>query len=470
MSVVVVGGGPAGMNAAVRAARAGADVVLVDSAEQLGGQFHRQLPEQFSAQRPERIQHGWQEFLDLRDELLAHPRIRYLPRSAVWALEPDPLALYLQSGPSDAPDRQPTVLRADALVLATGAHDRVLPFPGWDLPGVFSAGAAQAMAKGQRVAVGRRVLVAGTGPFLLPVAESLLDVGAEVVGVLEAGNPAAWLRQSAAVAGQFGKLRELVGYAARFAGRVPYRIRSAVVAALGDDRVRTVVTAKVDSAWRPIPGTQRRIEVDAVCVGHGFVPQLELALAARCRIVDGFVEVDAAQRTSARGVFAAGEATGIGGADLAAAEGAVAGFAAAVHAGATTWDEVAEQARHSLMEVRSGRNFARALARSHPIGSGWSEWLKPDTLVCRCEEVPYRALEEAVVQRGAHSARSLKLLCRVGLGPCQGRICGRNATDLTEKLLGEPLPDPETPARRPIAAPIRLADLASIPTRNEEEK
>ncbi|MCI2422715.1 FAD-dependent oxidoreductase [Saccharopolyspora sp. K220] len=470
MSVVVVGGGPAGMNAAVRTARAGAEVVLVDSAEQLGGQFHRQLPAQFAAQRPDRVQHDWQRFLALRDEILAHPRIRYLPRSTVWALEPDQLVLHVQSGSADALDRRSSVLRADALVLATGAHDRVLPFPGWDLPGVFSAGAAQAMAKGQRIAVGRRVLVAGTGPFLLPVAESLLDVGAEVVGVLEAGNPAAWLRQSTAIAGQFGKLAELAGYAARFAGRVPYRIRTTVVEARGDDRVRTVVTAKVDSAWRPIPGTQRRIEVDAVCVGHGFVPQLELALAARCRVVDGFVEVDAAQRTSTPGVFAAGETTGIGGAQLAAAEGAVAGLAAAVHAGVTNWNTVEAQAREALVNVRSGREFARALARSHPIGSGWSEWLKPDTLVCRCEEVPYRALKDAVLQRTAHSARSLKLLCRVGLGPCQGRICGRNATDLAEQLLGEPLPDPETPARRPIATPIRLADLASIPTSNEEEK
>lgn len=466
---MVVGGGPAGMNAAAQAARAGAEVVLVDSAEQLGGQFHRQLPERFAARRPERIQHDWRSFRALRDEILANPRIRHLPGSTVWSLEPD-RRINIQSGPADAPDRQLTALRADALVLATGAHDRVLPFPGWDLPGVFSAGAAQAMAKGQRIAVGRRVLVAGTGPFLLPVAESLLDVGAEVVGVLEAGNPAAWLRQPAAVAGQLGKLRELAGYAARFAGRVPYRTRAAVIAARGDERVSEVVTSKVDSEWRPIPGTQRRFEVDAVCVGHGFVPQLELLLAARCRIVDGFVEVDAAQRTSTPGVFAAGEATGVGGAQLAADEGAVAGLAAAVHVGATSWNHVESQARQALMKVRSGRRFARALAQAHPIGSGWSEWLKPDTLVCRCEEVPYRELEEAVQQRAAHSARSLKLLCRVGLGPCQGRICGQNATDLAAQLLGEPLPDPETPARRAIAAPIRLADLANVPTPDEEEK
>ncbi|MDA3644496.1 FAD-dependent oxidoreductase [Saccharopolyspora indica] len=459
MNVVVVGGGPAGMNAAVQAARGGAEVVLVDGAEQLGGQFHRQLPTEFAARRPGRIQHGQRIFRSLREEVLTHPRIRHLPRSQVWALEDG--QVHVQSGPSDAPGRVPLALRADALVLATGAHDRVLPFPGWDLPGVFSAGAAQAMAKGQRIAVGRRALVAGTGPFLLPVAESLLDVGTEVRAVLEAGNPLAWLRH--APAAQLSKLGELAGYAARFAGRIPYRTRTAVVAAHGDDRVREVEVAEVDGSWRVVTGSERRIEVDALCVGHGFVPQLELALAARCRIADGFVAVDAAQRTSTPGVFAAGELTGIGGADLAAAEGAVAGSAAAVHVGTATWDDVEHQVRRSLREVRRGREFARALAAVHPIGSEWSRWLTPGTLICRCEEVPYRALETAVRQRGARSARSLKLLCRVGLGHCQGRICGRTATELAEGLLGAPLPDRDTTSRRPIAAPIRLEDLARTP-------
>lgn len=459
MSVVVVGGGPAGMNAAVQAARAGAEVVLVDGAEQLGGQFHRQQPSEFAARRPGRIQRGWRTFRALRDEILTHPRIRYRPRSQVWALEGD--QVHVQSGPADAPERTPLVLRADALVLATGAHDRVLPFPGWDLPGVYSAGAAQAMAKGQRIAVGRRAVVAGTGPFLLPVAESLLDVGAEVRAVLEAGNPLAWLRHARAA--QFHKLGELAGYAARFAGRVPYRIRTAVVAAHGDERVREVEVADVDGNWEVIAGSERRIETDALCVGHGFVPRLELALSARCRLVDGFVAVDAAQRTSTPGVFAAGELTGIGGADLAAAEGAVAGSAAAVHVGAATWDDVEPQVRRALREVRSGREFARALAAAHPIGSGWPRWLTPDTTICRCEEVPYRELEAAVRQRGARSVRSLKLLCRVGLGHCQGRICGRTATELAEELIGEPLPDRDTTSRRPIATPIRLADLARAP-------
>lgn len=459
MSVVVVGGGPAGMNAAVRAVRGGAHVVLVDGAEQLGGQFHRQLPREFAARRPGRIQHGWRIFRALREEIRSHPRIRYLPRSQVWALEGD--QVHVQSGHVDEPGRTPRVLRADALVLATGAHDRVLPFPGWDLPGVFTAGAAQAMAKGQRIAVGRRVVVAGTGPFLLPVAESLLGVGAEVRAVLEAGNPLAWLRH--APAAQLRKLGELAGYAARFAGRIPYRPRTAVVAAHGDGRVREVEVSEVDAQWRVVAGSERRIEADALCVGHGFVPQLELALAARCRIADGFVAVDAAQRTSAPGVFAAGELTGIGGAELAAAEGAVAGSAAAVHVGTATWDDVEPQVRRALREVRRGREFARALAAVHPIGSGWPQWLSPDTLICRCEEVPYRELETAVREKGARSARSLKLLCRVGLGHCQGRICGRTATELAEELLDEPLPDRETTSRRPIAAPIRLADLARTP-------
>ena len=97
--------------------------------------------------------------------------------------------MHVLHGEPDGADREPITARPDAVVLATGAHDRTLPFPGWDLPGVFTAGAAQALAKGERIAVGERVLVAGAGPFLLPVAVSLVQAGSTVLGVLEAGAP-----------------------------------------------------------------------------------------------------------------------------------------------------------------------------------------------------------------------------------------------------------------------------------------
>lgn len=246
--------------------------------------------------------------------------------------------------------RRRHVLEPDALVLAAGAHDRVLPFPGWDLPGVYTAGAAQALAKGERVAVGDRVVVAGTGPFLLPVATSLLEAGSRVLEVLEAGRPGAltggWLRRPWELGPQLGKSGELLSYAAALGRhRVPYRLGRAVVEARGDGRVEEIVTARVRADWSVVPGSERVIAVDAVCVGHGFTPRLELPVAAGCALrplsagtpagshagspSEVFVDVDDDQRTSRPGVYAAGEITGIAGAPASRAEGAVAGWIAA---------------------------------------------------------------------------------------------------------------------------------------------
>ncbi|MEU7202082.1 FAD-dependent oxidoreductase [Streptomyces sp. NPDC045470] len=482
--VVVVGAGPAGLAAALAAAGAGAWVALVDDGQRPGGQFLRQAadgPARGAAVRA----------------VQEHPRVEWLPGCTVWALEPDGgppgtpgrtdagWTVHVLQGPADAPGRTAHTLRAAALVLCTGAYDRALPFPGWDLPGVVTAGAAQALAKGQRTAIGRRVVVCGTGPFLLPVASSLLTVGARVLGVYEAGSPAAWLRAPvAALRDGRAKLPELLGYAAGLARhRVPYRARRAVVAAHGRERVEAVTVARLTPDWRIRPGTERRIEgVDAVCVGYGFTPQLELALAAGCALRDNsWVAVDAWQRTSVPGVYAAGEPTGVGGAALAAAEGELAGLAAARRAVPAAAAHVVARAPAARRQVVAGRRFARLLAAAHPVRDGWHGWLGEDTLVCRCEEVPYGALRTAAgepgvdgvgaVDGGAEGAGgddggslaadgmcTFKLTTRIGLGPCQGRICARNAAGLHGP---DALPDPQTADRRPIAQPVRLADLAA---------
>ena len=426
MRVVVVGGGPAGLAAADAAAQAGADVVLVDSEPRLGGQYHR----------------GTEQHAD--------PRVRHLPHSTVWATEGR--RLHVRTGPADSPHRTGQVLDADAVVLATGAHDHVVPFPGWDLPGVYTAGAAQTLAKAQGVAVGERVVVSGTGPFLLPVATSLVKI-TRVVALLEANGLGGWARHPWAAA---GKLGELAGYAPLLP-RV--RTRTAVVAAHGEDRVTAVTVARLNPDWSIREDTRRRIAADAVCVGHGFTPRLDLAVSIGCHLVNGFVRVDATGATSVPGVYAAGEITGIGGAALAAAEGTVAGAAAA---------RAPHPPLNALRAVRRGRAFAAALASAHPLPSGRHTWLTPDTTLCRCEEVTLRDLDAALT-RGAADGRTLKLTSRAGLGLCQGRVCGREVAALATARLGHPLPDAEAFHRRPFATPLRLGELADTPLLPEED-
>lgn len=453
--VVVVGGGPAGMAAALAARRNGAKrVVLLEAGDDLGGQYWRHLPARRADPDEGTWHHGWHRFLDLRAALRRDPGCEVVTNAHVWSVDrrdDRPPLVHVLVGEVDGQARAPRTFDPGALVLATGAHERTLPFPGWDLPGVVTAGAAQALAKGERVAVGRRVLVAGSGPFLLPVVAGLTRVGARVVGVVEASGPArlakGWGARPWRLAGAGGKAVELAGYLRVLAAhRIPYRLGAGVVAAHGADRVEAVTVARLGPDWSPVPGTGRRVEVDAVCVGHGFVPRAELATAAGCAVgADGAVEVDDRQRTSVPGVLTAGELTGIGGVELSLAEGLVAG---AVAAGG-------EPAPAALRRRAVFREFATRVDAAHAIGPGWRSWVDDATVVCRCEDVTAGALRRAAESTRSRGLRSLKLTTRAGLGLCQGRTCGAAVEDLLTGVL-----DPGRTANRPVAVPLRLGELA----------
>ncbi|MCD5346870.1 FAD-dependent oxidoreductase [Agromyces sp. S2-1-8] len=442
--VVILGAGPAGLAAAQAALAHGADVVVIDEGERVGGQFWRH----HDTLTDRRLQHQWARFERLRGAL---ERATVHASTSVWRVDTEHgVRVHALHGPVDAVDREPLVIDADALVIATGAHDRALPVPGWTLPGVTTAGAAQALAKRDGVALGGRTVVAGAGPFLLPVAASLAQVGGEVVEVVEAAGARAiargWGRAPWQFAGVAGKAGELGEYALSLARhRTPYRIGQAVTRIHGERAVEGVTIQRVDARWRPIAGTERHVECDAVALGHGFTPRIEAAIQAGCAISpDRFVVVDARQGTSVAGVFAAGEVTGIGGADAALAEGAVAGFAAA------GGDPADARMRGPLAARRRMHAFAARLA-THDIAPGWTAWLDDETIMCRCESVTVARLTAAAGAAG--SSRGIRLATRAGLGACQGRTCGRSV----EALLGRPL----GLDRRPVLSSVRIGELAA---------
>jgi NADPH-dependent 2,4-dienoyl-CoA reductase/sulfur reductase-like enzyme len=424
--VAVVGAGPAGLAAAAGAARAGRRVALLDAGPRPGGQYWRHR----KGVPPRGVR--------FRRLARSIGDVDYRSGESVWFVEPG-FVLHTETG----------TVHSERLVLATGAHDRVVPFPGWDLPGVVTAGGAQALLKGHGVLAGKRIVVAGTGPFLLPVAAGLARAGARVAGVFEANHPLRLVRSTPLPVSRLG---EAAGYAAAFVRhRIPYRTGHVVHAAHGDREVEAVTVAGPD-------GHIRWIECDTLAVGYGFVPALELALPLGCatRIdADGnlVVAVDDTQQTSVPGVFAAGEITGVGGAELAVIEGTVAGTGRL-------------PARLARRRTRL-RRFAAALHAVHPVPAGWPDRLRADTVICRCEQVRYGTVEAAVTELGATDARTVKLLARTGMGWCQGRICGFATACLAARLAGRPVDaaDLATFAHRPIAVPItlgRLADCAGM--------
>jgi D-hydroxyproline dehydrogenase subunit alpha len=405
---------------------------------------------------------------------------RVMVRAAVVAIEVAPAAADGESGGRERDERS-VVLAAEGehartvtvrrLLLAPGAHDRPVAFPGWTLPGVLTAGGAQTLVKTQRVLPGDRMVFAGSGPLALAFPAQLHGYGAGVALVLEAGPPPRSgdvARMLAAAPGNAGLLRDAARYRGRLLrARIPLRYRRIVVRAEGDGRVESVTHAAVDGDWRVVAGTDETVAADALCVGYGFVPSVELPRLAGCEL--GYDEdrggpvviVDEWMHTTVPGVLAAGDGTGVDGSYVAIDEGRLAALGAALDLGRI--DEAAARRRAAPVRRRLARKraFARALRRMHRVGSGIYELADPDTVICRCEEVRRAELDEAIATSADPSV--VKGLTRAGMGLCQARNCQRQVAAMIAARHGGsvaeiPMTTPRLPAR-----PVPLGAMARAP-------
>jgi NADPH-dependent 2,4-dienoyl-CoA reductase/sulfur reductase-like enzyme len=427
IDVAVVGAGPAGLAAALAAGDLGCEVTLIDAGSGLGGQLYRP-----GLLFPGRGQDRHAATEQLPPRLARIRQVRQVRHLAATSAGPatrdhDGVVTLWVGGLEGGAE---TTVEVRVVVLATGASELVLPFPGWDLPGVTTAGAAQALLKSQGVTVGRRVLVGGSGPLLLPVAASLAEAGVHVVAVLEATPAPAGLPQAAGLAAFPGQLPEATGYAALLARLgVPVRTGYAVVACRGAGRVERAVVARLDQDWRPVPGGQWEETVDAVHLSFGFSPALELPRALGCAEVPHLlrpaaaVACDTDQATSVPGVFAAGQVTGAAGAEVSELEGYLAGTSAAHYLGRVHPDAFAERTRALRARLDDARRRAAPLDAAYPLPPGWLEWPDAGTVVCRCQETRWSEIDAAMAA-GARTVPAVQEATRCGTGYCQGRVCG----------------------------------------------
>lgn len=410
--IVVIGAGPAGLEAARAAAGDGARVVLLDAQPRVGGQV-------------------WRHDVRRNDPPPALRALLARSQAVDWRSQHQVVAASGRCLLVETPDAA-LEIEAEKIILATGARELLLPFPGWTLPGVTGAGGLQALVKQGWPIAGKRVLVAGSGPLLLASAATLRRHGAQVIGICEQAP----LAQVAAFARDLwrwpARAWQALQLRAELAG-VPYRTGCIVRRAHGNGRLERVELTT--------PHGSETLACDQLALGYGLLPNTETAALLGCALAGAphpHVVVDDGLCTSVDGVLAAGEALGIGGLAAARIEGAIAGHVAAGNLAA---------AQRLRGRRRRARRFAAALARHFRLDPRVHALAEAHTTICRCEDVPLAALADC------GDARDARLAARCGMGACQGRICGAALAELGRF--------PRSGLGRPPVFPARLATLAA---------
>jgi NADPH-dependent 2,4-dienoyl-CoA reductase/sulfur reductase-like enzyme len=430
--------------AAITAAQAGLRVTLIDESPRPGGQYLRGTGRQATQSIP-RAEQRTRAFL----QQLPHPHIDLQTGTLVWGIDDRTLALHGPNGNFN--------LQAEQIIIATGGRELVPPFPGWTLPGVMTLGAAQILTKEYGLLPGKRIALAGSGPLLLAAASALLAKDARIIAILEATHPGAWLPHVNALWGNFNRLLEGNAYLRTIQRhKIPYRFGQTVIQATGKGQLEYIVTAKLDPRGRPVPGSEKEIAADTLCLGFGLIPNTELAQLAECQheystTRGGWVPArDKYLQTSQPGIYAVGEAAGVGGADMALMEGQIAALAIT-----RRFNQIPALQR----QLRPLRRFAVMLNTLFAPPLALNTLASDETIICRCQEVRAGEIRQAVRQ-GNHTLGGLKNSIHIGQGQCQGRTCGPLLTRLIASQTHEP---PEAAGQfrpRPPLKPISLGALA----------
>ena len=418
--VVIIGAGPAGIRAAETLVAAGLRPLVIDEGSRAGGQIYRQPPAEH--QRSKKSLYGFEASkaaaLHARFAQLL-PSIDYRPDTLVWNCTPGQLDL-LQA-------QHHLVQPYSHLILCTGALDRVMPFPGWTLPGVYTLGAAQVALKAQACVLNGRIVIAGSGPLLYLLAYQYVKAGGNVVAVLDTARLSDKLRGLPRLLRQPLTLAKGLYFIAWLRSR-GIRLLDSVqaIAASGDQQISQL-------RWQR-HGKRSEIACDALATGFGLRSETQLADLAGCEFVfdplnqQWLPRTDADGRSSVAGVYLAGDGNGI----AAELSGRAAALALLQDLRPATFDPATALAMQAqLRRARAGNlRFRQGLETSFPTPVQWARNCTDDTIICRCEEITAGQLRHSVTHDGITEINRLKALTRVGMGRCQARICSAAAAEI----------------------------------------
>lgn len=453
--ILIVGAGPAGMAAAVTARRHGLSVRVVDDQPAPGGQIWRAVETVAATPRAARLGEAYRAGAERAAAFRACGAL-HEPGAQLWQIEPGFRAFLTQDGKA-------RIVCAKAVILAIGAQERPVPFPGWTLPGVLTVGAAQILLKTADSVPDEPVWIAGCGPLPLLYMTQLLAAGGQIAGFLDTtphGRLGGALRHLPRALGRIGDLAKGLSWSLtlRRAG-FPIIRHVAEIRADGEGRLEHV-------RYRTQDGREGEAAASVLLVHEGLVPNIHAPLALGCDMGWSAVQhcyapvLDSWGETSQAGIFVAGDAAGIGGADAAEPRGRIAALAAAVRLGrlATDAAEAAAQSERATL--------ARALALRPLLDALYAPrqqvFAPPDeTIVCRCEEVTAGELRAAAA-KGRPGPNQIKAFTRAGMGPCQGRQCGYTTAQIIAAAQDRSVDSVGFYRIRPPLKPVTLGELASL--------
>ena len=453
LDLLIVGAGPAGMAAAVAARRLGLDVMVIDDQPAPGGQIWRSI--ETSARRDEILGPSYVEGRAAAEAFRASDAT-YRPQTQLWRIEPG-FRAFVSRG------RQAQVIEAKAVILATGAQERPVPFPGWTLPGVLTVGAAQILLKNAGQIPTGPVWVAGSGPLPLLYAVQLLRARGQVAGYLDTTPIGQWraaLRHAPGALRAASDLVKGLGWTATLRASKTPIVRGVVeFEALGGERIEAL-------RYRTSTGATGTAKANTLLIHEGVVPNLHAALSLDCTVAwnpaqDCYVPiVDSWGESSQMNLFMAGDGAGIAGAKAAQLRGELAALRVAEKLGRASADAAAAAARpirRKLDRELALRPFLDALFRPRPQVFAPAD----TTIVCRCEEVTAGEIR-ALATVGRPGPNQIKAATRAGMGPCQGRQCGYTVTRILGAAQSRPPSEVGFYHIRSPLKPVTLGELASL--------
>nr|WP_163502148.1 NAD(P)/FAD-dependent oxidoreductase [Halomonas socia] len=453
--LIVVGGGPAGMAAAAQGAELGLSVILIDDGEQPGGQVYRAEATGMYSKSGVHTAANKTAGMRLR-EALFKCGTRVLSKRTLWSIEPGYTAHLI--GPNG-----PETVSAPRVVIASGAYERQIPFPGWTNPEVIGLAAATILLKSQHTLPGKRIAIAGAGPLIYAVAAEAISLGGEIVAIADLSSRLTWASEVPKLFTSPRLLSQGAAWMAKIkASGTPIYFSHRISEAQYTGKNITALLSPVNSEGELVDGQRKSVNVDTICIGSGLVPATELVMLAGAEMryaasEGGWVPVrDTEMRLSLPGLYAAGDGTGILGAIPSEIEGRLAAATAAKDAG------ISEGAAHSIARAMR-RKLAwkkmagRAAARLMAIKPKMAKDIPGDCIVCRCEDV-HRYDIEAAIDNGAKDVNQVKAWTRCGMGPCQGRMCRESAAEIIASRVGSREAVGVWTSRAPLK-PINVSEL-----------